>query len=70
MRAGRLTCRGLVDAYIRRINAYDKKVPPYDQASRNYRKRATLLAEGPKNPSLAAFLSELKARAIALKVDE
>src|SRR5438128_12525542 len=27
MRAGRLTCRGLVDAYIRRINAYDKNGP-------------------------------------------
>ena len=27
MRAGRLTCRGLVDAYIRRIDAYDKNGP-------------------------------------------
>ena len=27
MRAGRLTCRGLVDSYIRRINAYDKNGP-------------------------------------------
>ncbi len=27
MREGRLTCRGLVDAYIRRINAYDKNGP-------------------------------------------
>ena len=27
MRAGRLTCRGLVDAYIRRINAFDKNGP-------------------------------------------
>src|SRR5277367_2584282 len=27
MGAGRLTCRGLVDAYIRRINAYDKNGP-------------------------------------------
>src|SRR5580700_1361720 len=27
MRAGRLTCRGLVDAYLRRINAYDKNGP-------------------------------------------
>jgi amidase len=27
MRARRLTCRGLVDAYVRRINAYDKNGP-------------------------------------------
>jgi amidase len=27
MRAGRLTCRGLVDAYIRRIQTYDKNGP-------------------------------------------
>jgi Asp-tRNA(Asn)/Glu-tRNA(Gln) amidotransferase A subunit family amidase len=27
MREGRLTCRGLVEAYIRRINAYDKNGP-------------------------------------------
>src|SRR5436309_3081826 len=27
MRAGRLTCRGLVDAYLRRIDAYDKNGP-------------------------------------------
>jgi Asp-tRNA(Asn)/Glu-tRNA(Gln) amidotransferase A subunit family amidase len=27
MRDGRLTCRGLVDAYLRRIDAYDKNGP-------------------------------------------
>ncbi len=27
MKAGRLTCRGLVDAYLRRIEAYDKNGP-------------------------------------------
>ena len=27
MKAGRLTCRGLVDAYLRRIDAYDKQGP-------------------------------------------
>ena len=27
MRAGRLTCRALVDAYLRRIDAYDKNGP-------------------------------------------
>src|ERR1700723_1482721 len=27
MRDGRLTCRGLVEAYLRRINAYDKNGP-------------------------------------------
>ena len=27
MKAGRLTCRGLVDAYLRRIDAYDKNGP-------------------------------------------
>src|SRR3982750_399443 len=27
MKAGRLTCRGLVDTYLRRIHAYDKNGP-------------------------------------------
>ena len=27
LKAGRLTCRGLVDAYLRRIDAYDKQGP-------------------------------------------
>src|SRR5260221_13859140 len=27
MKAGRLTCRGLVDAYLKRIDAYDKNGP-------------------------------------------
>ena len=27
MKAGRLTCRALVDAYLRRIDAYDKNGP-------------------------------------------
>ena len=27
MRAGRLTCRGLVEQYLRRIDAYDKNGP-------------------------------------------
>lgn len=52
------------------INPHDKKVPPYANASRGYRKPATLLAEGVKNPSLAIFLGELNARAIVLTADE
>jgi hypothetical protein len=52
------------------INPHEKKVPPYDKASRGYRKRADLISEGAKNPSLAVFLGELNARAIALTVDE
>ncbi len=48
------------------ISPHDKKVPPYDKASRGYRKRTTLLTEGPKNPSLAIFLSELESLAIKL----
>lgn len=52
------------------INPHEKKVPPYDNASRSYRKPATLLAEGVKNPSLAVFLEELGARAIVLKADD
>ena len=52
------------------INPHEKKVPPYDKASSGYRKRAVLLAEGVKNPSLAAFLGDLETRAIALTVDE
>jgi hypothetical protein len=51
------------------INPNDKKVPPYDNASRGYRQRPVLLAEGAKNPSLAVFLAELNARAITLSSD-
>jgi hypothetical protein len=52
------------------INPAEKKVPPYDNASRGYRKRATLLAEGPKNRSLAFFLGELNKLAIVLPTNE
>ena len=51
------------------INPKDKKVPPYHNASSGYRKRATLLQEGTKNPSLAVFITELANRAIALTED-
>ena len=46
-----------------------KKVPQYEAASWGYRKRADLLAEGPKNPSLAVFLQELEKRSITLSED-
>ncbi len=52
------------------INPLDKKVPPYDNASFGYRKQATLLDDGPKNPSLAVFLEELDGRTIILAADE
>ena len=48
------------------INPNNKRVPPYDNASRGYRKRADLLSEAPKNPSLAIFLDELNTRQIIL----
>jgi hypothetical protein len=54
----------------RTINPDDKKVPPYDNASRGYRKRAVLLAEGVKNPSLAVFINDLNMRAIQLPAIE
>ncbi len=45
----------------------NKKEPfSYDLASREYRKRAKLLAEGPRNPSLDVFLKDLERRAIEL----
>ncbi|HEV7403772.1 MAG TPA: hypothetical protein VGO11_12625 [Chthoniobacteraceae bacterium] len=45
----------------------NKKEPlSYDLASRGYRKRATLLAEGPRSPSLSVFLRQLQDRAIVL----
>jgi hypothetical protein len=52
------------------INSEDKKTPPYDHASRGYRKRAVLLAEGVKNPSLAVFIDELNERSIQLPAIE
>lgn len=47
-----------------------KEQRSYDLASREYRKRATLLAQGSKNPSLAVFLNALNTRAIVLAADE
>lgn len=44
----------------------NKKVPPYENASKGYRKRATLVADGPRNPSLAVFLRDLEGRNIKL----
>ena len=44
-----------------------KEFLSYDLASRGYRKRAVLLSQGPRNPSLAAFLEELNRRAIVLQ---
>jgi hypothetical protein len=52
-----------------RINPDEKKTPPYDNASKGYRKRTTLLSEGPKSPSLAVFLAELDSRGIVLAAD-
>lgn len=65
-------CLGAVNIALARkdqptINPEDKKVPPYDNASKGYRKRATLLSEGPKNPSLRIFLEDLIARNIELE---
>ncbi|MEQ1862175.1 MAG: hypothetical protein ABMA13_19840 [Chthoniobacteraceae bacterium] len=48
------------------IKPGQKEQRSYDVASREYRKRATLLAEGPRNPSLRVFLEELDRRAIVL----
>jgi hypothetical protein len=43
-----------------------KKVPPYDNASRGYRKPAALHGQGVKNSSLKVFLDELGRRSIVL----
>src|SRR5258708_32968555 len=49
MKAGRLTCRALVDAYLRRIDAYDKNGP-------------SLNAIVMVNPDARAFADELDRR--------
>jgi len=68
-------CLGTLNAALARedqmtVNPQDKKVPPYENASRAYRKRAVLLDEGQKNPSLAVFLAELDAQGIVLTLDD
>lgn len=48
------------------IRKEEKNPLSYDLASREYRKRGTLLIQGPRSPSLAIFLAELNRRAIQL----
>lgn len=43
-----------------------KEFLSFDLASQGYRKRVVLASNGPRNPSLAAFLEELDRRAIVL----
>ena len=49
------------------IRKGQKKFRSYDLASLDYRKLGVLIANGPKNPSLTAFLEELNRRAIQLE---
>ena len=55
---------------FRWIRAEEKDVRSYDEASRGYRKRSILLAEGRKNPSLALFLDDLDRRGLVLAPEE
>jgi hypothetical protein len=55
---------------FRWIRKEEKKHESYDLASREYRRRGTLLDQGPRNPSLAVFLAELDRRAIQLPAIE
>ncbi len=50
MKAGQLTCRGLVDAYLARIAAYDKNGPAVTPLSRSTRRR-----QGSPTISIAAL---------------
>lgn len=51
-------------------NGPDGPVRPYSDAAKPYRKHKTLMSKGPLNPSLAAFLAELDARAIEIPEDD
>jgi hypothetical protein len=55
---------------LRWFGAGNKDPRSYDFASRDYRKKKILMAEGPRNPSLALFIAELDRRAIVLPPEE
>lgn len=48
----------------------DDPIQPYRDAARPYRKRKMLMAKGPLNPSLAAFLADLDDRGIEIEADD
>jgi hypothetical protein len=52
------------------IRKEEKDPLSYDLASREYRKRGTLIVQGTRNPSLAIFLDELNRRNIQLPAVE
>jgi hypothetical protein len=52
------------------ISKEEKSSLSYDFASREYRKKGTLVSQGPRSPSLAIFLNELNRRAIQLPAVE
>lgn len=52
------------------IRPEEKNPQSYDEASRDYRKRATLLGRGSENPSLNEFLKQVELRKIRLEDDE
>lgn len=55
---------------FRPITKSNKSYEVYSELSRGYLKRADLLREGPKNPSLAVFLHELDHRQILLEEED
>ena len=52
------------------IRPEEKNPQSYEEASRDYRKRAVLLQRGPNNPSLKEFIDDVGSRAIVLTLDE
>jgi hypothetical protein len=69
-----MKCEGCTSAVDRALLAanelqLDKKQERYAAASKDYRKRRTLIDEGRKNPSLRIFLDELERRDITLSDD-
>lgn len=69
-------CLGAANEALKRVgrhalkNSPDGPVRPYRDAASPYRKQKTLRKLGPKNPSLAAFLADLDARAIEIPADD
>lgn len=64
-----LVTEGVTDHTILKnvLIGYFKNQESYDVASKGYKKRATLIADGSKNPSLAFFIESLNQQNIVLE---
>lgn len=65
-------CSSAVDYALHKADEapLNKNPRRYEAASKDYRKRKTLLEKGPQNPSLAIFLEELGRRNILLEEED